>query len=211
VLHGSDRPLEVVEPQTPTIVHEDPLSNQHAIYASMTVEVPIFRAVMRHDLAAPAPGINWHLNTRDACWDVRGSGLRFTTGYIHVLPREHFEMLDLGITCLCRVPVRTERIHKVDPSILTRLKGVRLSPELIEGLNRYLQGDETLQWKKIDGTDLISADGRFRISGHWGRKSGYYEMVDNKTGIRERSPCARSSRTEWLRSSPNRQSLREGA
>lgn len=143
VLHGSDRPLKIVEPRKPKMIHREPLWNHHAIYASMTMEIPIFRAVIRDDPTARVTtmGACWSLNVEDECWDVWGLGVRFTTGYIHVLPREPFAKVGIGSTCLCREPVRTEWIHSVEPSILTRLEGVRLAPELAEGLERFLQGE----------------------------------------------------------------------
>jgi hypothetical protein len=145
VLHGSDRPLEVVEPRKPTLIHREPLWNHHAIYASMTMEIQIFRAVIRDDPGARVTtmGACWSLNVEDECWDVWGSGVRFVTGYIHVLPREPFEKVGIESTCLSREPVRTEWVHRVEPSILTRLEGVRLAPDLAESLQRFLQGDRS--------------------------------------------------------------------
>lgn len=46
-----------------------------------------------------------------------------------------------------------------------------------------------LTWKKVNtrSAQLVSTDGRFHIEGHWDAKPGYYELVDTKTGARERS------------------------
>lgn len=132
VLHGSDKPIEVVEPRQAKTRQKVPINNQLAVYASLCIAVPIIHAVIRH--VDESSQMSWEIK-KDERIHVWGRGVRFVTGYVHLLPKESFEIHEGGLFCLSRKPVKTVRAYRVEPQILHKLDDVILSPHLTSVLD----------------------------------------------------------------------------
>jgi len=140
VLHGSDRPLEVVEPKQAHGSEDDPLQNQSAVYGTLCVEIAAINAIIRPDPSEPgSTGAHWKLDVKSNLLCVWGTGLVFQNGFVHVLPIDTFKVHRVGTFCLSRCTVRTERIIEVEPVIFARFKGIAMSQEAISALDKALK------------------------------------------------------------------------
>jgi hypothetical protein len=129
LLHGSKKRIEILEPRQSR--DDDPTriaGNSNAVYAEgVDVRIPILKALFEKD----DPTLNgWRsgYSTQGPGTPILvvGENYRFGSGFVHVLPRDTFEIEgdERDQEYVSRAPVAPIDVIEVDPGILELLDGV---------------------------------------------------------------------------------------
>jgi hypothetical protein len=135
VLHGSKSSSPILEPRQAHDVNPDRvLGKAYALYAEGTdIRIPIFMALKAPKIADAYGGYTsgYSGHGPDQPLRISGKNLAFTTGFVHVLPRDSFEIEEHGddTELMSRVPVEAIEIIRVEPSILEELPYVEIDIE----------------------------------------------------------------------------------
>jgi hypothetical protein len=118
VLHGSPKKLSVIEPRQ--AISRRPEHSQRGVYASSYVNIALLYAVIHIDRTLWGWRADFDKSLKiDIITSVPLSG---EEGYIHVLPRAPFKVVDEGFTLLTREPIAPRQVFSVHKDVLKGLQ-----------------------------------------------------------------------------------------
>jgi hypothetical protein len=129
LLHGSKSNAAELEPRQASDNDAERITgHQLGVYGIDSVEAPIFMAL--RDKANTFKGSRSFYHGTDGKYEMGGENVTLTPGYIHVIPRDTFELVsdEKGDEELVsRVPVRAVAVVEIQPDIIQLLPNVTLN------------------------------------------------------------------------------------
>ncbi len=118
VLHGSPKKLSVIEPRQAQSTN--PMHAKYGVYATSYLNIALLYAAIHEDRTL----WGWRADFAKSLEIqlVSSVPLQGKKGYLHVLPREPFEVVEEGFTLIARKPIVPKKTFSVDPGLLDGLQ-----------------------------------------------------------------------------------------
>jgi hypothetical protein len=129
LFHGSKSRVEVLEPrQARDGDGTRKLTNMRGVYATDHIEIPVFMALKAPQDAEKSWTSGYSHNHGDETFSMHGNNTVLTPGWVHVLPRDTFEVLEEGGSneTVSMEPVRPIASIEVKPDILRLFPNIDL-------------------------------------------------------------------------------------